>query len=219
MPYYNQTGGSFWQRIPVATRNLLLINVLVYILSLIDVHFRSGITYQIFPVYFVLSPSFRPWQVITYMFMHDPYSIAHIFCNMWGLMVFGIFMEQQIGTKKYLILYFSSGIGAWLLNLGVQFFNALVLGKTAGLGVPMLGASGAIYGLQVAFAVLVPDMKLTLLFPPITLKAKWMILIFIGIELVAGISGTLEGIAHFAHLGGALVGFLLMLFWKKRSRW
>jgi len=224
MPYYNQTGGSFWQRIPVVTRNLLLINIIVYLFTFIAEMRDSDIMLRYFAVFFPTSPFFKPWQVLTYMFMHA--NFAHLFFNMWGLFMFGMALEQAIGTKKFLILYFVCGIGAYLMHTGVQwaqysFFLSTGAEKALNdlICTPTLGASGAIYGIEVAFAVVYPDMRLTLIFPPVTLKAKWMILIFIGIELITGITGTMDGVAHFAHLGGALVGFLLMLFWKKRGRW
>lgn len=224
MPYYSQTGGSFWKRIPVATRNLLLVNIIVYVFTFLDDLRGGDVLIQYLAVFFPASPFFRPWQVLTYMFLHA--NFAHLFFNMWALFMFGMALEQAIGTKKFLILYFACGIGAYLMHTGVQwaqysFFLTSGAQEAAFnlLRTPTLGASGAIYGIEVAFAVVYPDMRLTLIFPPVSLKAKWMILIFIGIELLTGITGTMDGIAHFAHLGGALIGFILMMFWKKRNRW
>ena len=104
------------------------------------------------------------------------------------------------------------GLGAAALHIGVQSLSG------ASLYVPTLGASGAVYGVLLAYAYLFPDNKLTLLFPPVTLSAKWMVLIFLAIELITGITGTAEGVAHFAHLGGALMGWLLMVWWRKSHR-
>lgn len=223
MPYYNQRS-SFLGNIPVATRTLLIVNIIVYLFTFLADMRGTDVMYEYFAVFFPASPFFRPWQVLTYMFLHG--NFAHLFFNMWGLFMFGMALENAIGTKKFLILYFAAGIGAYLLHTGVQwaqysYFLSSGAEQSAYnlLRTPTLGASGAIYGIEVAFAVVYPNLKLTLLFPPVSLKAKWMILIFIGIELFTGITGTLDGIAHFAHLGGALVGFLLMLWWKKRSRW
>nr|MCR5759027.1 rhomboid family intramembrane serine protease [Bacteroidales bacterium] len=125
---------------------------------------------------------------------------------------FGMVVERTIGTKKFLVYYFLCGLGAAALHIGVQSLSG------ASLYVPTLGASGAVYGVLLAYAYLFPDSKLTLLFPPVTLSAKWMVLIFLGIELITGITGTAEGVAHFAHLGGALMGWLLMIWWRKRGR-
>ncbi len=121
-------------------------------------------------------------------------------------------VERTIGTKKFLVYYFLCGLGAAALHIGVQALSG------ASLYVPTLGASGAVYGVLLAYAYLFPDNKLTLLFPPVTLSAKWMVLIFLGIELITGITGTAEGVAHFAHLGGALMGWLLMVWWRKSHR-
>ena len=119
-----------------------------------------------------------------------------------------------------------TGLGALLIHIGVQYLQVQSL-MAAGassqqayydiLRTPTLGASGALYGIQIGYAMLYPNDKWTLLFPPVTLKAKWFVLIFIGIELFTGVTGTLDGIAHFAHLGGALFGFLMILYWKKKG--
>ena len=215
---------SFLSNIPVVTRTLLIVNIIVYAFTAIAELRGTDVMYEYFAVFFPASQFFRPWQVVTYMFMHG--NFAHLFFNMWGLFVFGMALEKAIGTKKFLILYFACGIGAYLLHTGVQWIqysHYLSIGAEQALynllRTPTLGASGSIYGIEVAFAVVYPNMVLMLLFPPVRLKAKWMILIFIGIELITGITGTLDGIAHFAHLGGALIGFILMLWWKKRNRW
>ncbi len=224
MSYYNNQGTSLWRRIPVATRNLLLVNVVVYLFSFIAEMRDSDVMLEYLAVFFPTSPFFHFWQPLTYMFMHA--NFAHLFFNMWALFLFGVALENAIGTKKFLILYLASGIGAYLMHTGVQWAQyayCLQAGMEQAayniLRTPTLGASGAIYGIEVAFAVVYPNLMLTLIFPPISLKAKWMILIFIGIELLTGITGTMDGVAHFAHLGGALVGFLLMFYWKRRNRW
>ena len=224
MAYYNENRGSFWTNIPVATRNLLLVNVVVYIFTFIADMRGSDAMLEYFAAFFPTSPFFQFWQPLTYMFLHA--NFAHLFFNMWALFLFGTALERAIGVKKFLILYFACGLGAWLMHTGVQwaqyeFFVSAGLEQNAFniLRTPTLGASGAIYGIEVAFAVVYPNLMLTLIFPPISLKAKWMILIFIGIEILTGITATMDGVAHFAHLGGALIGFLLMLFWKKRARW
>ena len=224
MSYYNDSRPSFWKSIPPAMLNLLIVNAIVYLATFIADMRGSDVMIEYLAVFFPKSPFFRPWQVVTYMFLHA--NFAHLFFNMWALFLFGMALEKAIGTKKFLILYFASGIGAYLLHTGVewiQYSHFLAAGMEQEafnlLRTPTLGASGAIYGIEVAFAVMYPNMVLMLIFPPVRLKAKWMILIFIGIELLTGITGTLDGIAHFAHLGGALVGFILMWIWKKRNRW
>ena len=151
----------------------------------------------------------------------------HILFNMYTLVMFGMVVERALGTKKFLILYFVTGLGAVALHTGVEWLDIHRLAASTDMSAqasvidilrtPMVGASGAIYGVLVAFAMLYPEARMTLIFPPVTLDAKWMVAIFIGIELLTGITGTQVGIAHFAHLGGALFGFLLVWYWRKRG--
>ena len=204
------------QRIPPVTRNLLFINVLVFVATLVNQDFMYGT----FAMFYPASPLFRWWQPLTHMFMHGGF--WHILFNMYTLVMFGIVVERALGTRKFLILYFVAGFGAVALHTGVEWLQAQALSPNSVeyinlLRTPVVGASGAIYGVLVAFAMLYPEARMTLLFPPVTLDAKWMVAIFIGIELLTGITGTQMGIAHFAHLGGALFGFLLILYWRKRG--
>jgi membrane associated rhomboid family serine protease len=212
---------NFLERIPPVTRSLLIINVIMFVATLINEDFMVGT----FAMFYPASPFFRWWQPLTHMFMHGGW--WHIIFNMYTLVMFGMVVERALGTKKFLILYFITGFGAVALHTGVEWLeihralasddlavqqSALDLLRT-----PMVGASGAIYGVLVAFAMLYPEARMTLLFPPVTLDAKWMVIIFVGLELVIGITGPSMGIAHFAHLGGALFGFLLILYWRKRG--
>ena len=199
------------QNIPVVTRNLLYVNIIMYVATLINEDFMIGT----FAMFFPTSPYFRWWQPITHMFMHGGF--WHIFFNMYTLVMFGMVVERALGTKKYLWFYFITGLGAAALHTGVEWLELNYM--DGGIGIlytPMVGASGAIFGVLVAFAMLYPQARLTLIFPPITLDAKWWVIIFIGIELVTGITGTAMGIAHFAHLGGALFGWLLIRYWRNK---
>ena len=222
---YGNNSGSFLSQIPPVTRNIILINLIMFIATLINQDFMVGT----FAMFYPASHFFRWWQPLTHMFMHGGF--WHIFFNMYTLFFFGCVLERAIGSKKFLIFYFVTGFGAVLMHTGVQFIHAQSLlssinaGNTAALATytdllrtPTLGASGAIYGVLIGYAMLYPDSVLTLLFPPVSMKAKWFVLIFVAIELVTGVTGTMDGIAHFAHLGGALFGFLLILFWKKTGR-
>jgi rhomboid-like protein len=202
---------SFLENIPVVTRNLLIVNVIMYIATLINEEFMIGT----FAMFYPASPFFRWWQPLTHMFMHGGF--FHILFNMYTLVMFGMVVERALGTKKYLIFYFLTGLGAVALHTGVEWLEVTFLNGslTSAMYTPMVGASGAIYGVLVAFAMIYPQARLTLIFPPITLDAKWWVIIFIVIELVTGITGTGMGIAHFAHLGGALFGFLLIRYWRK----
>ncbi len=200
--------------IPPATLNLLIINIIMFVATRLNENFMIGT----FAMFFPTSPFFRIWQPITYMFMHGGF--AHIFFNMWALWMFGAALERAIGTKKFLILYFVAGLGALLIHTGFQYVQ-IATGLSSYMNIartPILGASGALYGVQIAFAMLYPDSVWTLIFPPVSLKAKWFVLIFVAIELFSGITGTVEGVAHFAHLGGMLFGWLLILYWKKTGR-
>ena len=219
MPYESR---SFFSSIPVVTKNLLIINLVMYLATI----FSEDFMVSTFAMFFPASPWFRFWQPLTYMFMHGGF--WHIFFNMYTLLMFGMAVERTLGTKKFLILYFVTGLGAMALHTGVEWIQyahylkedtpAAQVALNQLLRTPMLGASGSIYGILVAFAMLYPEAKMTLIFPPITLDAKWWVSIFIVIELVTGVTGTQMGVAHFAHLGGALLGFLLIFYWRKSGR-
>ena len=212
---------NFLERIPPVTRSLLIVNVIMFVATLINENFMIGT----FAMFYPASPLFRWWQPLTHMFMHGGW--WHIFFNMYTLVMFGMVVERALGTKKFLILYFVTGLGAVALHTGVEWLDIHRLAASTDMSAqasvidilrtPMVGASGAIYGVLVAFAMLYPEARMTLIFPPVTLDAKWMVAIFIGIELLTGITGTQVGIAHFAHLGGALFGFLLVWYWRKRG--
>ncbi|MBO4595707.1 MAG: rhomboid family intramembrane serine protease [Bacteroidales bacterium] len=186
-------------------KNLLLINIIVFAGIYLD---NSYFMTKTFALWAPSTGLFRAWQPLTYMFMHA--NFWHIFFNMYTLVIFGMVTERIIGSRKFLIFYLVCGLAAAAVHLGV---NAL-MGSP---GYPTVGASGAIYGVLIAYAMLFPESRMMLLFPPVVLKAKWLAAIFIGIELLSGVLGTADGIAHFAHLGGALAGWLLILFWKHQG--
>lgn len=161
------------------------------------------------------------------MFMHGGF--WHLFFNMYTLYIFGSVLERIWGTRKFLVFYFVTGLGAAAIHTGVQWIqmqNWLELAAEGSVATqssihllkmtPTVGASGAIYGVLMGYAMLYPDSILTLIFPPISLKAKWFVLIFAAIELLTGVTGTGGGIAHFAHLGGLIFGYALIMYWKKR---
>ncbi len=157
---------------------------------------------------------FQPWQMITHMFMHG--NIMHIAFNMLGLYFFGSMVEMIWGAKRFLFYYMFCGIGAWALHLGVQWWELKSMGMDPYMwNAPMLGASGAVFGLMVAFAFNFPEQEIRLMFPPVAMRAKYFVPIMAVLELIYGVQGFSTGIAHFAHLGGALFGFILILFWGK----
>lgn len=210
--------------VPKVTKNLLIINILVFIATI----FGEEPMTRVFALFYPASPYFHWWQYITHMFMHGGF--WHIFFNMYTLFIFGSVVERIIGDRKFLILYFVCGLGAAALHTGVEWLQAqsyidgIAKGSQKAMQAysmlkmtPTVGASGAIYGLLIAYAMLFPNAKLTLIFPPVTLSAKWWVIIFAVIELVTGVTGMQAGVAHFAHLGGMLFGFLLIRYWRRRG--
>ena len=202
-----------------AVRNIIIINIIVYIATWILGESRMLEAFALLP----FESHFFKWhQIVTHMFMHGGF--WHILFNMYTLAIFGTVLERQWGSKKFLIFYFVTGIGAALchnLVLHLQISSALSAGNALAastiMNTPTVGASGAIYGLLLGYGMLYPNSVLQLIFPPVSLKAKWFVLIFAVIELVTGITGLGGGIAHFAHLGGMLFGLLLILYWKKKN--
>ena len=224
MSYYSyENRGGFMSNVPVAVKNIIIINVLVMIMTALNENFM----YEKFALFYSTSPFFHWWQPLTHMFMHGGF--WHLFFNMYTLWIFGSVLERVWGTKKFLIFYFVTGLGAALIHTGVEWLQMQNWISEAAAGsyaaqmsihtlkmTPTVGASGAIYGVLMGYAMLYPDSVLTLIFPPISLKAKWFVLIFAAIELLTGVTGTGGGIAHFAHLGGLIFGFLLIWYWKKK---
>ena len=225
--YYGNNGGrsgGFLSSLPPVTKNLIIINVIVFLASLFNENFMIGT----FALFYPTSQFFHWWQVVTHMFMHGGF--WHIFFNMYTLLIFGCVVERIIGSKKFLLFYFVCGLGAVALHLGVEYLQLQSYMEGAALGnaaaiqniaiiknTPTVGASGAIYGVLMGYAMLFPESRMTLLFPPVTLSAKWMVVVFAAIELLTGVTGLASGIAHFAHLGGMLIGWLMILAWRKRG--
>ena len=215
---------NLFRNLPAAVKNIIMINILVMIMTSLNENFMV----EKFALFYPTSPFFHWWQPITHMFMHGGF--WHIFFNMYTLFIFGSILERVWGTKKFLIFYFITGLGAALVHTGVEWLQMQFWMGQAAEGsmtalksihalkmTPTVGASGAIYGVLMGYAMLYPDSIMTLVFPPVSLKAKWFVLIFAGIELLTGVTGTGGGIAHFAHLGGLIFGFLLIMYWKKRG--
>ena len=212
MAYYysNGNGGGrrFLANAPEVTRTLIIVNIIIFLATLVgEKLLNSDVMGRMFALYPIQSHYFHWWQFFTYMYMHGGF--WHILFNMYTLYIFGCVVENIVGPRKFFAFYTICGIGAAALHIWVQ--------QLTGAFAPTVGASGSIYGVLIAFAMLFPESRLTLLFPPVTLSAKWMVVIFAGIEIVTGLSGAGDGIAHFAHLGGMAIGWLLIMFWKKRG--
>lgn len=151
---------------------------------------------------------FYPWQVLTYGFLHG--NFAHIFFNMLALWMFGREIELRWGSRRFATYYFVCLVGAGLIQLIVCTASL----QGGGAPYPTIGASGGTFGILLAFGMLFPYRRIMLLFPPIPMEARYFVIIFGGLELLLGVSGLRTGIAHFAHLGGMLFGFLLILYWR-----
>ena len=223
MSFYSYNRGGFLSNIPVATKNIIIINVLVMIMTSLNGDFM----YEKFALFYPTSPFFHWWQPVTHMFLHGGF--WHLFFNMYTLYFFGRVLEERWGAQKFLVFYFVTGLGAALVHTGVEWLQVqhwmsqVAEGSFAAQAkihalkmTPTVGASGAIYGVLMGFAMLYPDAVLSLIFPPISMKAKWFVLVFGGIELLTGVTGVGGGIAHFAHLGGLIFGYILILYWKKK---
>ena len=258
-------------------KQLLIINVLFFIGTQFV---GEDIAFKVLALHSPLNSDFKFWQLITHMFMHGGF--MHIFFNMFALISFGSLLEQMWGAKKFLFFYFSCGLGAAALHMGVNYWEIHgLLENAASLGlsdsaihtllntdftnidlfnqeatrliqsegkmnladelnvqsiydaavinqIPAVGASGAIYGLLVAFAFMFPNAELMMMFIPIPIKAKYFVPAIVALDMYLGVTGKSlfgsgGGVAHFAHIGGALIGFIMMYYWKKsqfnNNRW
>lgn len=219
------------RNIPTVTKNLLIINVLAYLVGMVfGIH--SGGFNDLFGLHFFLAPDFGLYQLVTYMFMHA--SLSHLFFNMFALWMFGCIVERTWGARKFLFYYMACGIGAGLLQEMAQFVQFYMLAaenihgfsvsqimtvpKASAVGINMwttVGASGAIYGILLAFGMLYPEERMFIFPLPVPIKAKFFVVGYAAIELFMAFSTSGDGVAHLAHLGGMLFGFLLIRYWRR----
>ena len=183
---------------PPITQALLLINVAAFCID----YFLGPWFTQLLALW-PLGHGFLPWQVLTYAFLHG--SIGHLFFNMLGLWMFGAELERVWGTKRFIQFYAASVLTAAATQL--------VMTSLSGSVYPTVGASGGLFGLLLAFGMMFPDRIIMPLFPPIPMKAKIFVALYGGLELFLGVTGSRSGVAHFAHLGGMLGGFLMIRYW------
>lgn len=232
---------SFGPSVPPVTMHLLAINILMWLATFVSLKVWGRDFNEILGLHFWKASNFMPWQFFTYMFMHDSTNFYHIFFNMFSLWMFGGLIERALGAKRYLLYYIVCGLGAALvqelvwqlswqnmlmssvrgpvanvndlinaINAGQadftmdQFFNSMVT----------VGASGAVFGILLAFGMLFPNVKLFIIPIPFPVKAKWAVLGYGVLELFFGISGVMDHVAHFAHLGGIIAGIIMILYWK-----
>lgn len=194
--------------LPRATRSLILVNVGVYLLQL----YAPRTMETLFALQPLSSGAFRPWQLLTYAFLHDPSNLAHIFLNMFALFMFGRTLELYWGARRFVVFYLICVVAAGLTQLVVE-------GASAGRPEPVLGASGGVFGVLLAFAWYFPRQRLFVIPIPIPIPA-WLFVTIYGLaELLFGVTGREAGVAHFAHLGGMLGGALCILFWRTRRRY
>ena len=192
--------------VPPATRTLILINVGVWLLQLAAGPLMEGL----FALWPLGSPGFEPWQLITYAFLHDPHNIAHIFFNMFALYMFGGALEQYWGGRRLVLYYLICVLTAAATQLAVE--------HAAGGGEPVIGASGGVFGILLAFAWYFPRQKLFVIPIPVPIPAWLFVTLYGLLELFFGVTGTQAGVAHFAHLGGMAGGALCILYWRLRHR-
>lgn len=196
---------------PPVVKNLIIINVLVWFAQLaLDKQYAITAKGGLWPVE---TPFFRPYQIFTHMFLHAPDfgMFFHILFNMFALFMFGRVLENVWGPKRFLFFYLASGVGAAAVHLLMQHLQ--------GGFIPAVGASGAVMGILAAFAYLFPNTQLYIIPIPFPVKAKWVVLGYVLLDLFGGIGNiTGDNVAHFAHLGGALTGFIIVLIWNKTNR-
>ncbi len=240
--------GSTFGSLPPVTKNLLIINTLIWL----TIQFMPASTVARFEnicaLHYFTSTEFNPAQLITYMFMHVDF--FHLFFNMFALFMFGMVIERTFGSKRFLFYYLSCGIGAALIQLGVfaiminQYAASLPDGVTVSqisqievkpgyvlatgidsidmiwslINTPVIGASGAIFGILLAFGFIYPKAPLYLFFIPVPIQARWFVIGYAVIELLQGVGNRVgDNVAHFAHLGGMIFGLIILLYWKKKG--
>ncbi len=214
-------------------KNIIILNVAIYIGTV----FIAPALYDDLSLWFFKNPNFQVWQIVTHMFMHDASSFMHILFNMYALLLFGPLLERWMGSNRFIFFYLASGVGAYLLTTGISYYqyvgyvselaeqgataaeiSQMIFTRTS-LAVPMVGASGCIFGLMAGFAYLYPNMPFQILFIPFDIKAKWLIGAYVLYETLStfGILRLQDNVGHAAHLGGAIFGFIMVWYWKRND--
>lgn len=219
------------RNIPTVTKNLLIINILAfaasYVLKLSGVDLDS-----LCGLHFFMAGDFHVYQLVTYMFLHAGFT--HIFFNMFALWMFGVVIENVWGPRKFLFYYISCGVGAGIMQEIAQFFSFYVIMAESNPGFSIadifiageqvssslnswttIGASGAVYAILLAFGMTFPNERIFIFPLPVPIKAKWFVLIYVALELFMALGSSGDGVAHTAHLGGMLFGFLMIRYWNK----
>jgi membrane associated rhomboid family serine protease len=226
---FNRFGNSFQQSTPIVL-NLVIINVLAYFAQFVTSGgMEPNTAADLFALHHYKSDYFKPYQIVTHMFMHGGF--FHLFFNMFGLWMFGGIIERSWGPKRFLIFYLVCGLGAGLAQMGSYAYDFraidnMVLNPEQYSQYQFMlqsaytvGASGAVMGLLAAFGYLFPNTQLMIIPIPVPIKAKWAVMGLIAMDVFGGVvSVQRDNIAHFAHLGGALIGFILVLYWNKNNK-
>lgn len=247
-----QNNNSFFGSLPVVTKNIIIINLIVWLIQYVGISKFGFNLADYLGLHYIESDRFHIYQLFTCIFLHDPSSILHVFSNMFAVLMIGRFLEMAIGSKKYLIYYLITGIGASLVQLLVVYLRAkyvetgmtaeqieMVITKgwevlrTPGMAFNIdamntlnglinsytVGASGAVFGILLAFGMLFPNATLMIIPIPVPIKAKYFVIGYGLFELYAGIADrTGDNVAHFAHLGGMIFGIFIILYWKKKYK-
>ena len=217
-------------KLPPITKNLLIINVLCWMGTM--ALYKYGINlHKLCGLHFFLAPDFHIWQLVTYQFLHEGFT--HLFLNMFAVWMFGRIMEMQWGSNRFLLFYLICGIGAGLTQELFQFvqyeitlsgFDPITPEVVHALrgymnAILTVGASGAVYGILLGYGMTFPNNQLFIIPFPFPIKAKWLVVGYVVLELGLGIRGSAaDNVAHFAHLGGMLAGFLMILYWRHKER-
>ncbi|MDR2533879.1 MAG: rhomboid family intramembrane serine protease [Tannerellaceae bacterium] len=229
----NRLNTSFWSNIPPVTTNLIIINLICWVASRVLPSTTGFDLIETLGLHFPGAEHFNSVQFVSYMFLHDTRDFSHLFFNMFAVFMFGRTLEMLWGSKRFLLFYFITGIGAgivqeltWAFSLRDLLFSPsqmvdmgdAIVGRAQALDMLVtIGASGAVFGILLAFGMNFPNAPIFIMFIPIPVKAKYVVAGYGLIELFTGIAGfSGDNVAHFAHLGGMLFGFFLILYWKKK---
>ena len=218
------------RNIPVVTKNLLLVNIIAFVATWI-LQLRGLDLNDLLGLHFFMAADFQVWQLLTYMFLHSGFT--HILFNMFALWMFGVVIENVWGPKKFLFYYISCGVGAGIMQEIAQFFSfyftisaqdpTVGFGELFAIGHQLstqlngwttIGASGAVYAILLAFGMIFPNERIFIFPMPIPIKAKWFVMFYVAIDLFSAMSSSGDNVAHMAHLGGMLFGYLMIRYWN-----
>ncbi len=218
------------RNIPIVTKNLLLVNIIAFVATWI-LQLRGLDLNELLGLHFFMAADFQVWQLLTYMFLHSGFT--HILFNMFALWMFGVVIENVWGPKKFLFYYISCGVGAGIMQEIAQFFSfyftisaqdpTIGFGELFAIGHQLstqlngwttIGASGAVYAILLAFGMIFPNERIFIFPLPIPIKAKWFVMFYVAIELFSAMSSSGDNVAHMAHLGGMLFGYLMIRYWN-----